>query len=239
MSETITVEFTGICTHILGRLGPRPKHRIVFVRADHGANIHGHAIPPHVPTIYIAPTDITGIEGSLDGLKFLGPGMWQLMGARLQLDGVADERYSPHSSYDNDVPHLQSPGGKLENVCHEVTEEERAAGYFDIYGGSLKATKTKHDAVSTELTAKISGEPKLLVTCFWNKETSAIALRPGATIHVQHTGTMRGDTAYDFLLHYLIFPSIPDDVDIPKEPKVAYSNNPNDISAGCSNSQFP
>jgi len=239
MSATITVRFTGICTHILSGLGTRAQHRIVLVRADHGANILGHAIPPHIPTLYIEPGDIEGVKGTLDGLKPLGPGMWQLAGARLELEGLATERYAPHKSYNEEVPHLESRGGKLDNVGHEVVVQERAAGYFDIYGGRFKATKTKHRAVSTTLTAKVSGKPRLKVTCFWNRETSSIALRPGATIHVQHTGTMRGDTAYDFLLHYLIFPSIPDDVEIPREKKLSLPKNPNDISAGCSNSQYP
>lgn len=239
MSKTITVQFSGICTHVLSGLGTHARHRIVFVRADHGANILGHAIPPHFPTLHIEPGDIDSIKGNLDGLKLLGPGMWQLAGAGLQLKGVATERYNPHPSYKKDVPHLSSREGKLGEIGHDVVVQERAAGYFDVYSGRFKATKTKHLAVGSVLTARISRKPRLKVTCFWNRETSWIALRPGATVYLAHTGTMLGDSAYDFLLHYLIFPSIPDDVEIPKEKKSSLPKNPNDISAGCSNSQYP
>ena len=62
---SLTVHFTGICTHVPGTGG---MHRVVLVRADNGANINDAALPPHIPVLRIDPADIAGIDGSLDGL---------------------------------------------------------------------------------------------------------------------------------------------------------------------------
>jgi hypothetical protein len=239
MNESISVKFTGICTHLLWGLGTVPSRRIVLVRADHGANILGKAIPPHIPKLRINSKHLNGDYKHIDGLKYLRKGVWQLVGAGLQLKGVADERLTPDTSYERTVPHLQSPANKIDAVDHEVVVHERAAAYFDIRGGKIKALKSKFDAVSTKLTVEISGIPELEVTCFWNRKTTSILLHPNATVNIEHTGTMLGDTAYDFLLHYLIFPGIPEDAVYPDETKKLARGNSNDISAGCSNSQYP
>lgn len=247
MSDTITVRFTGICTHVLTSLGATARYRTVLVRAGEVKEIHGKLIPPHIPTLRIDKSSIVrgGIEGPLDGLIPVAPEgwVWQFAGAALQLEGMAHEPYSPPD--DASIPHLNSPGGKLDPVDMDVIVGEQAAGYFDIGGGVMTATKLPEGAVITELTSRIAGTPRLKVTSFGSHVPSWITLRPGAVIDIEHTGTMAEDSPFDFLLHYLIFPSVPDDADYPKEEveekmrRKALARDDNNISAGCSNSAYP
>ncbi|HVR38358.1 MAG TPA: hypothetical protein VMU84_04630 [Thermoanaerobaculia bacterium] len=243
MNNTITVRFTGICTHILSGLGGLPLHRTVLVRADQVTPIHDKNIPPHIPQLRIDENFIDGPDRTLEGLTQIGPGLWQFAGAQLELEGMASEHYSDETG--DLVPRLASRGGQLEPVNSDVVVHEQAAGYFDVYGGVMTATKLPRGAVITELTATIDGTPKLKATSFGNHAESRIMLKPGAVINVEHTGKLLGDSPYDFLLHYLIFPTIPNDVEIPdeeveeKKKRKAEAEDENNISAGCSNSQYP
>jgi hypothetical protein len=245
--DAITVRFTGICTHVLSGLGSaQSRHRTVLVRAEKDTAIWDKKIPPHIPRLRIDKDDIVpgGIEGPLDGLTLLEPEVWvwQFAGAALALEGLASQ---PYESDVDIVPHLRSRGGKLDPVNDDVVVHEQAAGYFDIDRGVMTAKTMLTGAVITELTAKIGATPKLKVTSFGSHVSSWITLRPGAVIHIEHTGTVAGDSPYDFLLHYLIFPRIPDDVEIPeheveeKKKLKAMAKDDNNISAGCSNSVYP
>jgi hypothetical protein len=242
MSQTIQVQFTGICTHVLSGLGAKPRHRVLLVRADNGAyvlhkGVH-RRIPPHVPKLRIKPNDIAEPYGELPGLEELDYGLWRMHGVGLELEGLTAEPCK--TAYDPEVPRLRSASGALGQENTNITVHEQAACYFDVYDGQFTSRKLEHGAIITELTAKLSGTPKLRITRFWDRETSTITLVPGATIHIEHAGSAAGDTEYDFLLHYLIFNSIPDDVDVPDEQKLSLRReNRNDLSAGCSNSQYP
>ncbi len=243
MSDPITVRFTGICTHVLSGLAG-PRHRMVLVRADEETYIREwqKTIPPHIPTLRIDKE--FSVEGPLDGLTPLKDGGWQFAGAALQLEDVASQPYSPNLEI---VIPLASRGGRLDPVNPDVVVHGQAAGYFDIDRGAMTAAMTLQGAVITELRVAVdeSRAPRLKVTPFGSRTPSWITLQPGAVIEVEHTGTVAGDSHYDFLLHYLIFPAIPDDVVIPdeeverKKKWKAQAKSDNDISAGCSNSQYP
>ncbi len=238
MTDTIQVQFTGICTHVLTELGSRPRHRVVLVRADNGAHINGRSIPPHVPKLRIDLKDIVEPYGELPGLEELDRGLWRMHGVGLELEGIAPERCT--IDYETEVPRLRSPSGTLGPKINNVVMHEQAACYFDTYDGRFTSRKLKYGAIITELTVNIADAPKLRITRFWDRKTSTIALAPGATVHIEHAGSAVGDTEYDFLLHYLIFDSIPEDVEVPVEEKLNLpAKDRNDLSAGCSNSQYP
>lgn len=244
MSDPITVRFTGICTHVLSGIGGLSRHRTVLVRADETTYIQGKKIPPHIPKLRIAKRFIAGIEGPLTGLTPIEPDAWQFTGAALALEDVAADSYSADLHL---VVHLESRGGNLDPVNPDVVVHEQAAGYFDIDRGTMTATTLRKGAVITELSVKTdeSRPPKLKVTSFGSHIASSITLKPGAVIDIEHMGTVIGDSAFDFLLHYLIFPAIPDDVVLPDEEvaakklRNAQAKDDNNISAGCSNSQYP
>ena len=250
MNDTITVRFKGICTHVLSGIAG-PRHRTVLVRAEDDTYMQGKKIPPHIPKLCINEKFIAGIEGPLDGLtplESLEPRVWQLTGAALQLEDVASQPYAP--DLDLVLP-LSSRGGNLDPVNLDVVVHEQAAGYFDIDRGVMTAAKLPKGAVYTELSVTMdpSRAPRLKVTSFGSHVPSWITLKPdaelGVQIDIQHMGTVAGDSPYDFLLHYLIFPAIPDDVVFPdeeveeKKKWKAQAEDENDISAGCSNSQYP
>jgi hypothetical protein len=238
MSDTIQVRFTGICTHLLRAVGEKTQYRVVLVRAEDETKINEHIIPPHIPKLRIDPEDIVERDPELWGLEQLDEGLWRMHGVHLKLEGIAAEKFT--KQFDPEVPHLRSPSNRLGNRKDDVVEHEQAACYFDIDGGRFTSEKPKR-AILARLTAKVAGSPKLHITRFGDHKTSTITLRPGATIHVEHTGSpTEGETEYDFLLHYLIFDFIPDDVYVPVEEKLNLPpRERNDLSAGCSNSQYP
>ncbi|MFL6247494.1 MAG: hypothetical protein ACJ74H_15810 [Thermoanaerobaculia bacterium] len=239
MSDTILVRFTGICTHLLREVGGETPYRVVLVRAEKETLINKHLIPPHIPRLRIDPKDIVEHDPELWGLEQLDDGLWRMHGVHLKLDGIAAEKFTRH--FDPfDIPHLRSPSDRLGNRKDDVVEHEHAACYFDIDAGRLTSHKPKK-AVIAELTATVAGAPKLRITRFGDQKASTITLRPGATIDIEHTGSpTEGETEYDFLLHYLIFDFIPDDVYVPVEEKLNLPpRDRNDLSAGCSNSQYP
>lgn len=231
----ITVKFTGICTH-LNQVGS-PKHRVVLVRADNGANLNDAAIPPHIPKLHIDPDHIKSISGFPYGLDPLGPaGVWQIRGVEFRLDGVLGDRVERDLSK---VPHLACESQQQPASSEEVTDNGQAACYFELHAGKLISTQEKEGApINTELTVEAGDDPVLIATCFWNKKPAYFHLTPDAVIEIEHTGHQKGDTASDFLLHYRVFEKVPRDAKIP--PGSGHRDGtPGDLSIGCSNSQYP
>lgn len=230
----LTVNFTGICTHITSDT----QHRVVLVHAEDGASINSAKIPPHVPLLRINPDDILNVDGWLYGLQPTPrDGMWIMRGVQLHLDGIVDAVYTHEPSY-ADVPRLKSLTPTAPLLSDDVVKNGQAACYFDITGGHLSASKTKHGAVSTVLSVATTDKPALGVRCFWNDTSRSISLRPGASIHIEHTGVTLGDSDLDFLLHYRVLTSIPPNAAVPPSTKTQ-DRDPGDITSGCSNSQYP
>jgi hypothetical protein len=242
---SLTVRFTGICTHLrnlgLGENAPS-SHRVVLVRADQGAFIQNDAfpdgakIPPHIPKLKIDPADIVSIDGYPYGLEPTGQaGVWRLCGVHLTLEGTTEEFWRDTTC--TDIPRLET-AATAPGISSEVVAQGQAACYFDIHNGKLSSYKTAHDA-RFALLETASDAPGLRVKSFWNQESCLIRLRPGATIEIEHTGYQQGDSHQDFLLHYRVFSDVPSDAIIPPEPKSERNKIPGDISIGCSNSQYP
>jgi hypothetical protein len=238
--STITVRFTGICTHVrfLGE-GQNALHRVVLTRADHGAFLNGARIPPHIATLRIDPADIAGIDGYPYGLETLGPvGAWRLCGVTLSLEGGTGT-FTRDPNFDL-VPRLETESKVKPELSSEVTEHGQAACYFDLSSGHLSAVEPaqKGDAINAVLQVETTETPGLRVTCFWNGESSLIRLRPDALIDVEHTGYPHSESDQDFLLHYRVLVSVPEDAKVPPESK-STANPHGDIRVGCSNSQYP
>ena len=241
---SITVKFTGICTHV-NRPG-QGGSSVVLVYAENGAYINEKKIPPHVPTLHIRSEDIVRTEGNMrdDGHPHgLEPtdkeGVWRLCGVRLKLEGTVGPLFRQELA---DIPKLSSEedSALIQAVSFEVTAKEQASCYFDIeQHGRMTSDRTEHGAIYAILNVDTTETPALRVTCFWNREWALIHLRPGATIDVMHVGKYYGEESDDdYLLHYRILTDIPSDAGVP-EPKKTSNRLPGNISIGCSNSQYP
>lgn len=234
---TITVRFTGICTHL--PLTGAEFHRVVLVKAENGANINGKAIAPHIPKLKIDPAKIKRIEGYPYGLEPTErPGAWRLAGVHLKLEGTLDTPIEPIEVLAS-VPQLQSPERHALELNGDVVVKEMAACHFDLYSGTMFRDELPYGAIMTRVEVKTTSEPVLVVTCFWNQQTSRIYLDPETEIEIEHTGYQHGDSDQDFLLHYRVFSHIPDDAFVPKKSKSELKRIPGDISIGCSNSRYP
>jgi hypothetical protein len=233
----ITIRFVGICTHITARNDN--THRVVLVRADHGAHLkEDAAIPPHIPKLIIDPADVLGIDGYPHGLEPMGPaGQWRIQGVLFKVDGATGDSIVRHDSFKDNVPRLKShsrPG-----PSSEVIDGEQAACYFDLEKGVIHATQAPTQAWEAHAAVETNDEPALRLTCFWNRAVSRIRLRPGATVVLEHTGYAHGESDHDYLLHYRVLEHVPGDAEVPPERKRTVLGTPGDISIACSNSQYP
>lgn len=233
---SITVRFTGICTH-LTELASK-KHRVVLVRADNGAHLNDAAIPPHIPKLRIAPEHVLSITGYPHGLEPLGPdGLWQIRGVSFHLEGVLGDGVQRDGSF-SDVPRLACDSPRPA-ASYEVTHNEQAACYFDLHTGTIIATHDSDYApYNTEVTVEPGEGPTLVATCFWNRKSAYFHLAQDAVIDFEHTGHQKGDTDNDYLLHYRILENVPADAKVPHNP-TRVNGHPGDVSIGCSNSQYP
>ncbi|HJQ39148.1 MAG TPA: hypothetical protein VKB93_18575 [Thermoanaerobaculia bacterium] len=243
---SVQVQFTGICTH--HRPFGSARHRVVLVHAEHGAYINEkYVVPPHIPKLIIGREHIDRIEGDLEGLKAIPgkDGEWQLCGVQLSLDGTVGPSRESVSTYD-DIPRLGAYTDEAPGPSIDVLEKGQAACYFEIADcGTISSERTKpvDGAYYAVWNAETEGTPRLRVSSFWNRQTepSFIYLKDNASIHISHVGD-KEESEFDFLLHFFVLKEIPKDARVPKEDKPARKkdpNDPNDISMGCSNSQYP
>lgn len=231
----IKIHFVGICTHVTER---NESHRVVLVRADNGAYLNKKKIAPHIPKLRIDPNDITRIEGEGDGLEPTDvPGSWIIRGVAFELEGATDQSFARHSTF-GDVPRLESPSRP--GPASQVVDGEQAACYFDLRSGTMRAEQAVPSrAWQAVVDVETGPEPALKVTRFWDRKESRFFLKPNASITLEHTGYQRGDSDFDFLLHYRLLEDVPADAKVPKEEKAMMKKEPGDISIGCSNSQYP
>jgi hypothetical protein len=233
----ITIRFVGICTHITAR--NNNTHRVVLVRADNGAHLKDAAIPPHIPKLIIDPADVVCIDGYPHGLEPMGPaGQWRIHGVSFTVSGVKGDPIARHDSF-KDVPRLETESGSRPGPSAEVIDAEQAACYFDLDKGMIHASQAPTEAWETEAIVETDPEPALRVTCFWNRSVSHIRLRQGATVVLEHTGYLHSESDQDYLLHYRVLQSVPNDAKMPPGKKRAVTALPGDISIACSNSQYP
>jgi hypothetical protein len=229
---TITVQFTGICTHL--QPPGHPTHRVHLVEARNGGWHNERKIPPHIPKLIIDPKYLKSPDQDIPGLERTDKaGTWILRGVYLDLEGTQGEPFRQDETCD--IPHLKTddPGIAISN---EVTLNEMAAAYFDFEHGVLKSA-TVEEAIVGIIEVE-AASPSLHVKCFWSREESWIQLTDDAKIDIVHVGTVHGDSDHDFLLHYRVFDSVPGDAFEP-EKAISKKKNPGDISIGCSNSQYP
>jgi hypothetical protein len=233
----ITINFKGICTHLPPTGERNAAHRVVLVRADHGAYLKDSKIPPHIPKMHIDHSGIDRIEGARDGLVPIDDETWRLCGVHLTLEGT---RGGLQPDPAPKVPRLRMDSENPPPLSMEVVTMEQAACYFDLLDGMMTSEETEHGAIYAVVNVETSEAPILQVKCFWNRKITSIYLRPGATIDIEHMGAADGESEMDFLLHYRVFDRIDAKPFVPHEPKKkALGKGYGNISVGCSNSQYP
>jgi len=234
----ITIRFAGICTHITARNDD--THRVVLVRADNGAYLLDRAsIPPHIPKLIIAPDDVLGIDGYPHGLEPMGPaGQWRIQGVAFAVEGAKGDPVRRELTFDK-VPPLDS--ASRPGPSSEVIDGGQAACYFDLHKGVIHGIERDSGAVEAKAIVETDDDdvPALRVTCFWNRQVSRIRLKRGATVTIQHIGFPYQESDNDYLLHYRVLETVPQDAKVPHKKERSVNHAPGDISAACSNSQYP
>src|SRR5258708_21622201 len=103
----------------------------------------------------------------------------------------------------------------------------------------IQANEAATGAWEAEAIVETNETPALRLTCFWNRSVSRIRLQPGATVVLEHTGYLHAESDNDYLLHYRVLERVPNDAKVPPTKTHSLTENLGDISAACSNSQYP
>jgi hypothetical protein len=202
MSETITVQFFGICTHLnpaVLREHDVQGRRVLLVNASSQAHIdeypvlRDNGVGPHVARLQIAESDLVEpppldvgwmpFVGKKDG--FL---LWDLEGVRMR---VVDAIETPDAVQEPPcIPQLAQfaggPGVVLPDLGPAAWEErpELAACWFDFPLSPLEGRSWK-DATAGVVTVRLPGPqapPVLEITAFQNRGRVLIPVRAGAHI---------------------------------------------------------
>lgn len=229
MSE-LKINFSGICTHFWNVFPGLPM-RTVLPNAG-AANLRAITMPqtgaasvglsyntmPHVPLLVITDNIIDDQMPAILGEPIV------LAGAHLQ---IVNTDFSPPSIVPTRPPGGFSLTSYVDNFAFsdDVVFNGRAAGYFDTFAAtSLQVNGTLDQARSTTVTMNTIGTPQLLITPFPGSLMPLTFNQPSGTPWVIpipghlwvmnvdfNLGPAVSDTAFDFLLNYLVsLKSIPD-----------------------------
>lgn len=249
----ISVYFVGICTFMQDVEGQLPgvRRRVVLVNAREPQVINGNSIPPHIPTLRIAAGDLQlgGVPATTENGSVLE---WQLHGCRIEIaDAVGDLQRD--ETFECCVPHLKVLTPDASGISRAVVlaaRPEEASCYFDMTAGQLSAGLAGEGAAVSVLKVQTAGDsPTLRVRQFGAAEAQEFHLRSGAEIALVNVGVegMAGDDPNDFLLHYKVLETIPENAAVPTQPATCCSTVlqsyilPPRLGVGpaCSNSNFP
>lgn len=244
---TIDIRFEGICTQIkLPQAVGSTLHRVVMVHAEEGCDLEGKQIPPH--RTFLCIDDTTLVDANVGGVSSLmqqTDGSWQLYGARLTVNNAAGNSVTYDAST-YDVPSLTTLTPDFGALSPEVVFGTNAASHFDISSGTFTAAQMAGGAFYTTVTVTTSSEPVVVgVQDLIGGNSGTLTFLSGSTIVVKNTGNkIEGDTAFDFLLHYLTASRFPPDAKVPPPteplPGASHINFSDEVlGPGCSNSTFP
>ncbi|MEA2491252.1 MAG: hypothetical protein QOH21_3044 [Acidobacteriota bacterium] len=250
----ITVYFVGICTfmqdfaeHVAG-----VRRRVVLVNARLPQVINGTKIPPHIPTLRIAASDleVNGVPATTENGCILE---WELHGCKIEIaDAIGDLQHD--ESFECCIPHLKALTPDADGVSTSVVlegESNEASCYFDLTAGRLSAGLVANGAAVSVLKAQTATDsPILRLQRFRTDEIQEFRLRPGTQIALMNVGLegLTGDDTTDFLLHYKVVRDVPPNAAIPTaaapccRPLPASYIVPSGrlgLGPGCSNSSFP
>lgn len=245
--STINIRFEGICTQIkLAQAIGRTLHRVVMVHGEGGLVLEGRPIPPHRTFLTIDDTtlrcaDVAGVSC----LREQTDGNWQLCGARLTVKDAAGSAVTYDAST-YEVPSLTRLTPDFGSLSQKVVFDADAASHFDVSSGTFTAGQMAGGAWYTTLTVTTVGDGDVVLDIedLAAGKSGSLTFASESTIVVKNTGGKTGDSASDFLLHYLTASVFPKDAAVPPVPLL-----PNDgecsnvgdemLGPGCSNSNFP
>ena len=250
----ITVYFIGICTFMqdVQERIPGVRRRVVLVNAREPEVINGTPIPPHIPTLRIAAGDleVNGVAATTDSGCILE---WELNGCKIEI--VEPQGELQHdATFECCIPHLKALTPDADGVSAEVVlagQSDETSCYFDLTGGQLSAGYVGQGAAVSVLTAQTKSEsPVLRIERFRSNDAQEFRLRSGAQIALMNVGAegLGGDDTTDFLLHYKVVESMPEDAAIPTKAAPCCRPLPESyivrglrlgIGPGCSNASYP
>ena len=250
----ITVYFVGICTFMQDveeRL-PGVRRRVVMVNARQPEVINQTTIPPHIPTLRIAASDleVNGVPATTENGCIL---QWELHGCKIEIvDAVGELKHD--ETFECCVPHLKVLTPDADGISTSVVlaaESDVTSCYFDLTAGQLSAGLVAEGAAVSVLKAQTASEtPVLRIQRFRTDDVQEFHLRSGAQIALMNVGLegMPGDDTNDFLLHYKVVETIPANAAVPTTsapccrplpPSYIVRHERLGISPGCSNASFP
>jgi len=227
----ITIYFVGICTHIRGRVDGVP-HRVLLVHEESDVVINGYTIHSHKPSL-LAPT------------KTLAEAPQRVIFA------IANSIGGPPSyddSYRCGIFKLQQVAGQLLelNGAIAIGRQLPASVYFDFQHGKFAAGVVPRTATGVRVTVVTEGDPVLSMTPMDGGGPHIERLPSGAMLFLRNDAVgPRTHQDADFLLHYRAFTNVPEGAIFPTRPPVCHPPLPAfpipqvELSAGCSNSDYP
>ena len=249
----ITIYFVGICTFMQDveersrrssprRPGQRPAPQV----------INQTRIPPHIPTLRIAASDleVNGVPATTENGCVL---QWELNGCKIEIvDAQGDLQHD--ETFECCIPHLKALTPDADGISDAVVlagEPEESSCYFDLTAGQLSAGLVANGAAVTVFKAQTAGDsPVLRIQQFRTDNVQEFRLRSGSQIAFMNTGLEgpAGDDTTDFLLHYKVVETVPENAAIPTSPAPCCKSLPPSyivpsaglgIGPGCSNASFP
>jgi hypothetical protein len=248
----ITVYFVGICTFMqdIEEHVPGVRRRVVLVNAREPEVINNTVIPPHIPTLRIAASDleVNGVPATSNGCVL----EWELHGCKIEIVEPLGE-LQHDETFECCIPHLKVLTPDADGVSASVVlaaESKEASCYFDLSAGQLSAGLVANGAAVSVLKAQTAaGSPVLRIQQFRTENVQEFRLRSGAQIALMNTGLegVTGDDTTDFLLHYKVVENVPDNAAIPTSPATCCKPLPPSyivsgqlgLGPGCSNASFP
>lgn len=250
----ITVYFVGICTFMedIEKSLPGVRRRVVLVNAREPEVINKTMIPPHIPTLRIAASDleVNGVSATTENGCVL---QWQLHGCKIEIvDTKGDLQHD--ATFECCVPHLKVLTPDADGVSVDVVlagEPDKSSCYFDLTAGRLSAGIIANGAAVSMLKVETETDaPVLRIQQFRSENVQEFRLRSGAQIALMNTGLEgeAGDDTTDFLLHYKVVENVPENAAIPLAPAPCCRPLPSSyilpsgqvgLGPGCSNASFP
>ncbi|HET8774690.1 MAG TPA: hypothetical protein VFP80_12890 [Thermoanaerobaculia bacterium] len=225
----IKVCFVGVCTHI----SVEGEHRVLLVDARKGDNIRGYSIDAHRPLLR-CPSMPEGL--TLDGMHITIEGA----GPALPDDDTFESCVEHVSEYTTGALWIDDtvlrPAGSPKLAASFACGGRYSGGvYNDAAVAVLEVDTEDRDAV-------------LKITPFTGGAVLKLSLSDGEEVQIENLGSKDAkDRDFDFLLHYRIGTSIPEDAGWPekrkvtlcKEIKIPHPYDPNTTGPGCANSTYP
>ncbi|HEV7766127.1 MAG TPA: hypothetical protein VGQ76_14075 [Thermoanaerobaculia bacterium] len=250
----ITVYFVGICTFMedIEKSIPGVRRRVVLVNAREPEIINQTMIPPHIPTLRIAASDleVNGVSATTENGCVL---QWELNGCKIEIVDAEGE-LKHDASFECCVPHLKILTPDADGVSTDVVlagKSEVTSCYFDLTAGHLSAGLIANGAaVSVLRTQTATDSPVLRIQQFRTQNVQEFRLRSGAQIALMNVGDegLAGDDTTDFLLHYKVVENVPENAAIPTSAapccrplgsSYILPTGQIGLGPGCSNSSFP